>query len=73
MIIVHEVSEVERQAGFAEYDHVIQALAAKRADHPFDIGSLPGRTRHREHLLEAHRLHLRHELRPEDPIAITRR
>ena len=37
----------ERQAGFAEYDHVIQALPANRADHPLDVGSLPGRPRSR--------------------------
>jgi hypothetical protein len=48
MIIVSEVSEVARQAGFIEYDHVIQALAAQRADHALDIGSLPRRLRRRE-------------------------
>src|SRR5215813_12494104 len=33
MIIVRESSEVARQAGFAEYDHVIQALPPNRAHH----------------------------------------
>jgi len=70
MVIVRERSEVARQAGFTEYDHVIQALAAQGADHPLDIGSLPRRPRRREHLFDAHRLHLLHEVRPEDPVAI---
>jgi len=70
MIIVCEVSEVAIQAGFTEYDHVIQALAAQRADHALDIGSLPRRPWRREHLFDAHRLHLLHKVRPEDRIAI---
>src|SRR5215471_3756075 len=70
MIIVRESSEVARQAGFTEYDHVIQALPPNRADHPLDVGSLPRRPGCREHLFDAHRLHLLHEVRPEDPIAI---
>jgi len=56
-------------AGFTEYDHVIQALAAQRADHALDIGSLPRRPRRR--FFGAHRLHLLHKVRPEDLIAIT--
>jgi hypothetical protein len=48
----------------------IQALPSKGADHPLDIGSLPGRPGRREHLLDAHRLHLLHEVRSEDPIAV---
>src|SRR6516165_10648967 len=70
MVIVSEFSEVARQAGFTEYDHVIQALPANRADHPLDVGTLPGRPRRREHLFDAHRLHLLHEVCPEDAIAI---
>src|SRR5215831_4164881 len=70
MIIVCEVSEMAMQTGFAEYDRVIQALAPNRADHPLDVGSLPGRPRCRQHLLDTHRLHLLHKVRPEDPIAI---
>src|SRR5262249_42579511 len=70
MIIVCEVSEMAMQTGFTEYDHVIQALAPNRADHPLDVSSLPGRSRCREHLFDTHRLHLLHKVRPEDPIAI---
>src|SRR5215469_12043165 len=70
MIIVRESSEVARQSGFTEYDHVIQALPSNGADHPLDIGSLPRRPGRREHLFDAHRLHLLHEVCPEDPIAI---
>ena len=42
MIIVRESSQVARQTGFIEYDHVIQALSPNGADRPLDIGSLPG-------------------------------
>ena len=44
MIVVRESSQVARQAGFTECDHVIQALAPNGADGPLDIGSLPRRT-----------------------------
>src|SRR5215468_5752866 len=70
MIVVYESSEMAMQTGFTEYDHVIQALPPNRADHPLDVGSLPGRPGCREHLLDTHRLHLLHKVRPEDPIAI---
>jgi hypothetical protein len=71
MIIVGEFLEVVIQAGFTEYDHVIQALSPNGADHPLDVGSLPGRARRREHRFDAHRLPLLHEVHPEDPIAVT--
>src|SRR6266481_7082714 len=70
MIIVREFSEVAIQVSFTEYDHVIQTLPANAADQPLDIGSLPRRPGRREHLFDTHRLHLLHEVRPEDPIAI---
>ena len=37
MIVVEEVLKVSVQTALVEYDHVIQALAAEGADHPFDI------------------------------------
>ena len=37
---LREFSQVLRQAGFTENDHVIQALPPNGADHPLDIGSL---------------------------------
>jgi hypothetical protein len=60
-----------RQAGFVAYDHMIQALSPNGPNQPLDVGSLPGRTGRREHLFDAHRLHLLHEVHPEDPIAVT--
>jgi len=69
MIIVRESSQVAIQAGFTEYDHVIQALPPDGTDHPLDIDSLPRRSRRREQLFDAHRLHLLHKVRPENPIA----
>jgi hypothetical protein len=49
---------------------VIQALAANRANHPFDIRTLPRRARGRKHLLDAHCFHLIDEFFAEDAIAI---
>src|SRR5918996_1897443 len=71
MIVIDEALKVSVQAAFVEYDHVIQALAANRADHAFNIRTLPGRPRRRQDLLYAHRLYLVHEVFPEDPIAIS--
>jgi hypothetical protein len=70
MVMVSESSQVARQVGFAPHDHVIQALSPNGADHPLDVGSLPGRPGRREHLFDAHGLHLLHEVRPEDPIPV---
>ena len=70
MIVVHESSEMAIQTGFTEYDHVIQALPPNRANHPLNVSSLPRRPRRRQHLLDAHRLHLHDKVRPKDPIAI---
>src|SRR6516162_5447546 len=70
MIIVCESSEMARQAGFVAYDHVIQALSPNGPDDALDVGSLPRRPRRREHLFDAHRLHLLHEVRPQNPIAV---
>ena len=42
MIVVHKPLKMPVQASFVEHDHVIQALAANGADHPFDIGPLSG-------------------------------
>src|SRR5215469_16033977 len=64
MIIVCEVLEMAMQTGFTEYDHVIQALAPNRADHPLDVSTLPGRSRCREHRFDTHGLHLLHQVRP---------
>ncbi len=45
MIVVQEGLQIARQAGLMENNHVVQALAANGADHPFDVRPLPGRTR----------------------------
>lgn len=70
MIVVHEISEVTVQAPFAEHDFVVQALAADGANDAFDIGSLPGGTRCRQHLFDPHGFDLIHEIFSEDPVAI---
>ena len=59
------------QRVFAEDDDVIQTFTANRSNEPFDICSLPRRSRRREHLFDAHRLHLIDEGLPEDLVTIT--
>src|SRR5215467_16220561 len=70
MIIFHECLELPVQTSLVEHDQVIQALAADRSDDPLDVSTLPWGTRRRQHLLDAHRLDLLHELLAKDPIAI---
>ena len=58
------------QSAFVEYDEVIQTLAADAAAQPLDVSPLPRRTWRRQHLLDAHRLDLIHELMTEDTVTI---
>src|SRR4051812_2475588 len=71
MVIAEICGERAAQGLLMEDDHVIQALAANRADDSFHIGALPGRTRCGQHLLDSHRLHLLDEVMAEDPVAIS--
>ena len=41
MVIINEQFEMPVQTALVEYDHMIEAFAAKRADHSFDIRTLP--------------------------------
>lgn len=70
LVIIKEAPEVLVQTSFVEHDHVIEALAADRADHPFDIRTLPWRSWRRKHLFDAHRLRLSNEVLAEDAIAV---
>ena len=58
------------QESFVEHDHVIQTLAAYRADDALDVRSLPWRTGRRKHFLDAHIPDLFHEVVAENPIPI---
>ena len=53
-----------------ENDHVIEALAANRSNHPFYIGSLPRRARCRQNFANAHAAHLFTEVLAKDRIAV---
>src|SRR4051794_28700148 len=66
MIILHKDFEVPTQASLVEHDHMIQALAPHSADHTFNISTLPRTTWRRQHLLDAHRFHLRSRCRRSD-------
>jgi len=50
---------------------MVEALAPNRTNHPFHVGSLPGRTRRRQHLLYAHVSDLFCEVLAENRIAIS--
>jgi hypothetical protein len=58
------------QRGFVEDDHVIQTLAAHRANHAFDGSWLPRRARGRKYLLDPHGFHILPKFTAEDPIAV---
>src|SRR3954464_12401159 len=70
MVVVEKRSQMTRQAGLIQNDDVIQALAANRADHAFDIRPLPGRAWGRQDLFDAHGLHLVDKVLAEDAVAI---
>ena len=58
------------QTALVEYDYVIEALAANGADHSFDVRTLPWGSRGRQHLLDAHRIHLIHKVLSKDVITV---
>ena len=70
MVIICIRRKVLVQRSFAEHDHLIQALAADRADQPFDVRPLPRRSWRRQHLLDPLRFHLVYELLAEDLVAV---
>jgi len=70
MVIICIRRKVLAQGSLAEYDHMIQALAADRADQPFDVSPLPRRPRRRQHLFDPLRFHLVDELLAEDIVAV---
>jgi len=70
MVIASVGRESTMQRTLSEDDDVIQTLAANGPNEPFHVGPLPGRTRCRKHLFDAHCLHLIDEVLPEDSIPI---
>ena len=70
MVIICIRRKVLVQRSLTGHNHMIQALATDRADQPFDVSSLPRRPWRRQHLLNALRFHLIHELLAEDPVAV---
>ena len=70
-VIVGKIrSQGSAQRGFAEDDHMVQTLAANRADHALHVGSLPRRPGSRQHLFDLQIGHLLAEIRAEDLVAI---
>ena len=50
---------------------MVETLAPNGTNHPFYVGSLPGRTRGRQHLFYSHVAHLSSEVLAENRVAIT--
>src|SRR5215471_6059456 len=70
MVVVREFSEVLRQAGFTEDDHVIQALPPNGAGHALDVRTLPRRSSRSQQFLNAQLFHLLGEIGTEDAVAV---
>ena len=70
MVIGNIRSESTTERALSEHDHVIQTLAAEGTNEPFDISPLPGRSRRRKQLFDAHSCYLIDEVLPEDSIPI---
>lgn len=71
MIVVGAETESSPERRFVEDDHVIEALAADRADQALHVGFLPGRPRRRKHLLHAYVLDLLRKIVAKDSVAIS--
>ena len=72
MVIGEIQEEGSTERGFTENDHVIETLPTNSADDAFDVGSLPGRPRRREHFLDAHSFDLSGEIEAENAIAVAK-
>ena len=53
-----------------EHNYMIEALTPNGTNHPFHVGSLPGRARRGQHFVDAHVSHLFSEVTAEDRIAV---
>ena len=70
MIILEILGQNPLQMGFVQYDHVVQALPTYRADNPFAVWVLPGRTRCDEDFFDSHVFHAVLEIATVDTVAI---
>ena len=58
------------QRGFVEHNQIVQALAAYRANDPFDIGPLLRCSRSSEHFANTELFHLLREIGTEDAVTV---
>jgi hypothetical protein len=54
VVIAHILLKEPLEVAFAQYDNMIQALAANTADEALHVGILPRRTRSDDHLVNPH-------------------
>jgi hypothetical protein len=59
------------QGCFVADDHMVQTLAANRADHPLDVRTLLGRSWRSQHFLNAQLFHPTGEISTEDAVAVS--
>jgi len=70
VIVVKIRTKSAAERDFVEHDHMVQALAPDRTNHPLDIGSLPGGARRGQHFVDAHVAHLVSKFTAEDGVAV---
>jgi hypothetical protein len=70
VIVREEGLHVPVQRSLVEDDHVIEALAANRADDAFHVGSLPWRARRRKDFLDSHGFDTLRKLTAEDAVVV---
>jgi hypothetical protein len=70
VIVRSEQPQMTVQGSLVEDNDMIETLAPKSSNQPFDISSLPGRAGSRKNFLDSHGLHLLDEIAPEDAVAI---
>jgi len=70
VIVIEIRTKGSSQRAFMEHDHMIEAFAANRPNHPPNIGSLPRRARSRQNFANAHVSHLFSEVIAKDSITV---
>src|SRR5947208_14375815 len=72
VIVIEIRTKGSSQRAFMEHDHMIEAFAANRPNHPPNIGSLPRRARSRQNFANAHVSQLFREVIAKDSITVAR-
>ena len=71
VIILQEQLQMSAQRRFIDDDHMVQTLAANRANDPLDVRTLLRHSWRSQHFLNAKLFHLLAEIRTEDAVAVS--